>query len=386
MKKVSISTPTKAATKAAVAAEDISTTASASMIPVNVGSDEKTSLPPSNRNLPDPPHKKSLKKRIKKMFKKRSPRRQSLNGSTAGVSVKSMQSLLSLGTIDLSNHNDIDELDSYEYDDAFYSCYGGKDSFRTDAESPLKGTSENASGQSPPYKNDSDSSPRPNQDSNKSADDILNHHLSDLYNQGKAYYSEGLYEKAWGSQIDALRCLSEPGNDRTDGSSLARQEAMIRYELAKIKYDKFVETADHMDGLDRAHLSRLSTKVENCKCKVSMQNLSFYQGQLANIEKNATQKSTGIRENDAAEKLYILHTLGKLYDKDLHRYEEALKYYNQALQIEEPILQILRETGEEQEISEWTLRVRKTRRKIGSIHYTSGRFDLALFSSFSSKN
>jgi len=103
--------------------------------------------------------------------------------------------------------------------------------------------------------------------------------------------------------------------------------------------------------------------------------------------------------------LYILHTLGRLYDENLSQYREALKYYKCALKVESDALSYLQELNQRRqqqqedqllqspsqgsvlqrrnkEIRQWKLRVRNTKQKIGSIYYLNGRFDLALTSSF----
>jgi hypothetical protein len=110
--------------------------------------------------------------------------------------------------------------------------------------------------------------------------------------------------------------------------------------------------------------------------------------------------------NQIYNKLYILHNLGSLCEKDLHRYDEALVFYRHALDIEERVLRVYRDHipdgvevgGIEQNhnddddiatevdfhVNDFVQRIRCTKRQIGRIQHTGlGRFDLALLSSVS---
>lgn len=263
--------------------------------------------------------------------------------------------------------------------------------------------------------NDDASTSTNNSNSNINNNNTSNR-LSSLYDMGKKLRSQGIYDRARAAYSEALNILHNASTSAiasvstpssSSSSSYTRQEAMIRYELAKIEFAHYMEQNgnDHHTEESRQTLSRLSQHVEIMKCKVSLQNLEFYQGQLHSMDTRVEKEDFRLDYHQVMERLNILHTLGKLCEKDLHRYEDALVYYQRALNIEEQMRNSWRkqmtnnaETSQgsgthamddgrnvqtEVELKEWTVRVRHTRKKIGSIHYTLGSFDLALFSSFS---
>jgi tetratricopeptide (TPR) repeat protein len=283
---------------------------------------------------------------------------------------------------------------------------------------------------------------------NDSTDDALfMNHLSSLFHLGKKLYEQGQYEKAYNIQMDALETIS-PFRSSCEESEIEsgkngkiinqfkntkinpcaeRLDAMIRYELANIEYTMVRENAstvtengdnDVHDGRDQAIgdsttaiLSQLHSQVEYAKCRIAMVNYQYYKRELTAVENS----NDGSDLNQIYNKLYILHNLGKLCDEDLHLYDEALKYYQHALSIETAVLDAFQKSNNSMHANkdatasdskltlgskshtpsqmrgeldwdtrEFTERVRKTKDKIGSIYYTSGRFDLALLSSFSS--
>jgi tetratricopeptide (TPR) repeat protein len=250
--------------------------------------------------------------------------------------------------------------------------------------------------------------------------EMLYHQLSDLYEEGKKQLESGVYEKAWDIQRNSLSLISSYRTSTLNvmttmhnmehvweaelESFCARQEATIRYELAKIKYLHARETIhDHNDDVRyQMHLSRLDDLVENARCKVALCNYEYYTAQLRAVEESQDRSDT----NQIYNKLYILHNLGSLCEKDLHRYDEALVFYRHALDIEERVLRVYRDHipdgvevgGIEQNhnddddiatevdfhVNDFVQRIRCTKRKIGRIQHTGlGRFDLALLSSVS---
>ncbi len=267
--------------------------------------------------------------------------------------------------------------------------------------------------------NDDASTSTNNSHSNGNNSNSTSNRLSSLYDLGKKLRSQGLYDRARSAYTEALNILHNASANASlstpsssSSSSYTRQEAMIRYELAKIKFAHYVEQNgnDHHTEESRQTLSRLSQHVEIMKCKVSLQNLEFYQGQLHSMDTRVEKEDFHLDYHQVMERLNILHTLGKLCEKDLHRYEDALVYYQRALNIEEQMrnswqkqmanaktnqgsasgsgsgsgsMDDGRNVQSDVELKEWSVRVRHTRKKIGSIHYTLGSFDLALFSSFS---
>lgn len=274
-----------------------------------------------------------------------------------------------------------------------------------------------------------------------------NQHQSSLYEMGKSYYAQGMYDKAFTAQMEALQSLydqfqntmleaeaqskSSKSQQPPQSHPHLRQEAMIRYEIAKIKYAHYMERTANSDGnpYDQSNMRkirRLQDRVESTKCQVSLQNLHFYQCHLQNmdarVEGNSGSGNTsegdgdgeGVEKssfdlNDVYQRLHILHTLGKLCNEGLHRYEDALSYYQRALDIEDQMMQLWKRgclnsitsvgssksinstsmmnnvasssSDNDAEMREWAARIRHSRMKIGSIHYTRGRFDLALYSS-----
>lgn len=251
--------------------------------------------------------------------------------------------------------------------------------------------------------------------------EMLYHQLSDLYEEGKKQLESGVYEKAWDIQRKALSLISSYRTSTLNvmttthnmehvwetelESFCARQEATIRYELAKIKYLHARETIHyHNDDVRyQMHLSRLDDLVENARCKVALCNYEYYTAQLRAVEESQDRSDM----NQIYNKLYILHNLGSLCEKDLHRYDEALVFYRHALDIEERVLRVYRDHiipdgvevgGIEQDhnddddiatevdfhVNDFVQRIRCTKRKIGRIQHTGlGRFDLALLSSVS---
>lgn len=272
----------------------------------------------------------------------------------------------------------------------------------------------------------------------------IHHQLSELHQEGKKLLEAGEYDRAWNVQHQALAFISSfcttatwnvvnNNNKKNEcwqaelASFCARQEASIRYELAKIKYLHAREetaTTHHHDGDDvkyQMHLVRLYDLVENARCKVALCNYEYYTSQLRAVEESKDASDM----NQIYNKLYILHNLGSLCEKDLHRYNEALVFYRHALDIEERVLRAYRQhhvqeeeeaeveqqqgggggrtaydtrrrpaRGDEEEtgavleidfhIDDFIQRIRCTKRKIGRIQHTGmGRFDLALLSSIS---
>jgi tetratricopeptide (TPR) repeat protein len=331
-----------------------------------------------------PVPRRSLTKRLKTIFK-RPPRRRSFFSSTQA-------SIKSLGTIDLSQNNEVDDCGWYDYDDmdAFQTNITSLERIPSDRIVQTRSTTDENSS----FHSSSEEEVETNSEDYTSADstspgihitELLNR-ISTLYHEGKKHCDQGQYQNAWTTQMEALESIS--ASNQRDSSFFTRQDAMIRYELAKIKYATVVESiACPMEDDDRTELSRLHDQVQNAKCKVSLRNFEYYQSQLDAAGEESEDSSD---LNQVYTKLYILHNLGKLCDQDLHRYEDALQYYRRALRIEESVLRTYKDTDngpddlDRDNMREFTLRVRNTRKKIGSIHYTSGRFDLALLSSVSS--
>eukprot|EP00557_Chaetoceros_sp_GSL56_P000395 CAMPEP_0176503724 /NCGR_PEP_ID=MMETSP0200_2-20121128/15528_1 /TAXON_ID=947934 /ORGANISM="Chaetoceros sp., Strain GSL56" /LENGTH=542 /DNA_ID=CAMNT_0017903059 /DNA_START=621 /DNA_END=2249 /DNA_ORIENTATION=+ len=292
-----------------------------------------------------------------------------------------------------------------------------------------------------------------------SENEVLYHQLSELYQEGQKLLEHGWYDKAWDIQKKALACISSyrimstmgtatiPQDKRQEkdaevASFCARQEATIRYELAKIKYLHARESShDRYDDANyQGYVSRLDELVENARCKVALCNYEYYTAQLRAVEESQDCSDM----NQIYNKLYIVHNLGSLCEKDLHRYEEALVFYQHALDIEERVLRAYRdraaalvagggrgrgrggggkassevlekdlmddgqekkkerEGGQERgrkehchedddniadidfHVNDFVQRIRYTKRKIGRIQHTGmGRFDLALLSSVS---
>ena len=276
-------------------------------------------------------------------------------------------------------------------------------------------------------------------------DYTTNNHVANVFCEGKRLYDEGKYEKAYAMQLEALAAISPrlsvapslraPDNDNDYQSSIdncptrtrkkepqapvsgsARQYAMVRFEIAKIEYAiarESTPTIPHphlgVQSSDEAlastssnqlsvtsELSRLHNQVENAKCKIALANYQYYRRELLTIEESSCGSDCDL--DQIYNRLHLLHNLGKLCDQDLHRFDEALVYYQHALRIEESVLDAIGNlnyknaatdsTSQDKPITrnytrEFSHRARGTRKKIGSIHYTSGRFDLALLSSFS---
>mmetsp|Transcript_11504 Transcript_11504/g.17265 ORF Transcript_11504/g.17265 Transcript_11504/m.17265 type:complete len:451 (-) Transcript_11504:149-1501(-) len=406
--------------------------------------------------------KSSIKKIITRIFK-RSKHRKSRSGSIQEDTLNGDRSIKSLGTIELDNSNDLNDDDcgfglyAYEDIDRFHNaCKSSNSSFSLDivrlypaatASSKLHGLDENSvsstcsapdripgheqeqeqacnevndpskasKGRGLTHDSDSDSQSFTRRTAPQDLDtemEMLSNRLSNLFREGKEQFELGCYEKAWEIQIEALSYVSsfwfetqgqdqDQDQDQQDASLsfFARQDAMIRYELAKITYHETREQSGTSSPAYHIHLSKLHDKVQNARCKVALRNYQYYISQLRDVEESKDRSDL----NQVYNKLYILHNLGTLCEKDLHRYKEALGYYNHALRIEETVWRAYsvaqNESKEEIEndcdaddgvgvsahVKDFAQRRRCTRRKIGRIQHTClGRFDLALLSSISS--
>eukprot|EP00553_Chaetoceros_curvisetus_P014317 CAMPEP_0204639286 /NCGR_PEP_ID=MMETSP0717-20131115/42390_1 /ASSEMBLY_ACC=CAM_ASM_000666 /TAXON_ID=230516 /ORGANISM="Chaetoceros curvisetus" /LENGTH=579 /DNA_ID=CAMNT_0051659327 /DNA_START=11 /DNA_END=1747 /DNA_ORIENTATION=- len=201
---------------------------------------------------------------------------------------------------------------------------------------------------SPSADSNDDASTSTNNSNSNGNFNCTSNRLSYLYTLGKKLRSQGLYDKAKAAYTEALNILhnanvnvnanaSASTPSSSSPSSYTTQKAMIRYELAKLKFAQYMEENgnDHHTEESRQTLSRLMQHVEIMRCKVSLQNLEFYQGQLHNMDTRVEKEDFRLDYHQVMERLNILHTLGKLCEKDLHRYEDALVYYQRALNIEE---------------------------------------------------
>ena len=401
----------------------------------------------------------SIKKIIKRIFK-RSKRKGSRRSNQEDNTQTGDRSIKSLGTIELDNSKDLSEDDcgfglyAYEDIDRFHNArYSSHSSFSLDTvrlyraassrfpdldensvssmcsapdripeheqeedeeacnevNVPLKETKTKGHG----LTRDSDSDTLTNRAASQDLDtemEMLSNRLSNLFQEGKEQFELGCYEKAWEIQIEALAYVSsywfetqgqhqDQDQDQQDASLsfFARQDAMIRYELAKITYHETREQSNTTSPAYHIHLlSKLHDKVENARCKLALRNYQYYISQLRGVEESMDRSDL----NQVYNKLYILHNLGTLCEKDLHRYKEALGYYNHALRIEEKVWRAYSDSQNESKeeiendgdaddgvgvsahVKDFAQRRRCTRRKIGRIQHTClGRFDLALLSS-----
>lgn len=309
---------------------------------------------------------------------------------------------------------------------------------------------------------------------NQIFDNENNERIFTLFRCGKEYYASGAYEDALQVQKEALQLIyhiakekdyqKNSGTDYTinfDKNLLQRQAAMVKYEIAKIKFVIYKENQYHESAAEvspssssspnydaDARLSFLFDKMQHAKCLVSIQDFVYYRDQLAIMDQenfgcNPSPKSTkksaihntadsadsaasannnanitkqnqqqtnnncklstqtneqSIQSFDTkkiAQKIEILNALGKLCHKDLHQYEDALRYHCEALELECAIVAFLigHKNDENatctsaldvaEEIQEWKMKIQQTKKKMGAIYYLSGRFDMALLSSFS---
>lgn len=416
-----------------------------------------------------PPKNKSIKKRIKRIFTRTKQRRNTDPFSTRLCD----KSIISLGTIDLDNNNEDFDLNDdgcgfglYAYDDIdrFHNARcSTHSSFSLDparglhrsvsfnladqladplmigndtttvatasdvAAERMKMNEQDKVSDAVPCRNESEkqnnflSTVTP-QDINFEIE-LVSNRLSNLFREGKEEFKNGFYHKAWEIQTKALSLLvssqwmdhedqgrRDNDNDNDPLSFFARQNAMIQYELAKIKYHQAREqtntvSAAATDTSSSYHvrLSTLHENLKNTQCNLALRNYQYYTSQLRQVEESTDRSDT----NQIYNNLYILHNLGTLCEKDLHRYKEALGYYNHALRIEETVWRAYSEAelvkekmendanalegdgedgvGVSAHVKDFAQRIRGTRRKIGRLQHTClGRFDLALFSNISS--
>lgn len=415
--------------------------------------------------------RRSFRKRIKKIFKKRKESRTGVQRKNSISSLKTdTRSIKSLGTIDLDQNNEFygqtDDngfgLFAYEDIDHFHSrprCSSSASlhlntvtdstiSFETKSQkSPALNSQESLSDTEVEIRSKLETKQSPLVSEEKTAFselafvdmDICSQDISKLYQEGKQQLKLGCYDKALSIQAEALELVSLYTSKRSsteeytdidafnnlsccgEESSLSfeRLEAMVRYEVAQIKYYQAREYSSSSTSLDNedslqitdfainsqpklsSNLSKLYDQVEYARCKVAFCNYEYYTSQLRDVEESSDKSDL----NQIFNKLYILHNLGALCEKDLHRYEEALGYYKHALDIEETVWcayknmesEILEKEVESYfssddelkniriQLKDFAQRKNGTKRKIGRIHHTClGRFDLALFSSVSS--
>lgn len=286
--------------------------------------------------------------KLRRIFKKNSRTSKSTNVSVASIS-NSIKS--SLGTIDLSSP----DMDEYDFDYTFHDC-----------SYPLHEDTSSLSA----FRHDLMIPSNNNLDAQEEND---NRTAEELYEEGKLLFSQGIL-------LEALTCQ----NKSLDMLSLSfdihqRQAAMVRHEIAKIKYALATENNGNDIAIQNSPMTlrQLRDDAENTKCQMAMQNLKYYQEQLLNLEEQVSQ------ERDIYDLLDILHTLGQICEKELFRLEQAQQYYKRALSIEEQMLEHMIGDGDEELTKEWAQRVKHTRRKFGGIQYQVGRFDLAMLCTFS---
>jgi tetratricopeptide (TPR) repeat protein len=223
--------------------------------------------------------------------------------------------------------------------------------------------------------------------------------------EGKDHYRQGLYQQALQIQRSALASIEECGHDTSmnmtqqlqqehttlvETAETAYHRAILKHDLTKTKWR--IAKQNHED------LQHLTEQVHNSKVQVWVSSVRYLHGEL--IQKQSTTMSLlqkKILDKDAlghvCHHLYILHSLGSLCHKHLHQYDHAIQYYQQALDLESKVFARLEEKRQAEtsgngldlkELKQWSMRVRTTRKKLGAIHYITGRFDLALASSFAS--
>ena len=245
---------------------------------------------------------------------------------------------------------------------------------------------------------------------------IHDEQIISLFQTGKELYANGSYKHALSVQKDALKLVQRKGSsaerdtenlslqhDRkfVDAHLYQRQKSMIKYEIAKIKFvickeHSYKNSLDTDDDDAQSRLSYYFDKMQDAKCKISLQDLNYYQNLLAQLESdymNKHQEKTKLPFDQGfiCQKIEIFHVLGKTCQKHLHKYEDALRYYKVALELECYVLNhLLRRSSDcddnkeiQDEIDEWKINIRQTKQKIGAIHYLNGRFGMALLSSFS---
>ena len=303
---------------------------------------------------------------------------------------------------------------------------------------------------------------------NNQEDDMLdneqNEQVFTLFQSGKEYYASGAYEDALQMQNEALQLIHHIAKEKdyqkdggtsetmnTDKHLLQRQAAMVKFEIAKIKFVVYKENQYHQSAAEvssslnpnydaDARLSHLFDKMQHAKCLVSLQDFVYYRDQLAIMDRqgygyspaldtmkgsttdnptastnkhaNTTKQQqtnnnctlTTTQQNNQpmlfdiekiTHKIEILNALGKLCHKDLHQYEDALRYHCEALELECAIVAFLTSNKSDEnatsssaidnaeEIQEWKMKIQQTKKKMGAIYYLNGRFDMALLSSFS---
>jgi len=212
---------------------------------------------------------------------------------------------------------------------------------------------------------------------------------------GKYHYRQGLYNQALQIQRSALASLEQDNDDDNDTSAeTAYHCALLKHDLAKTQWR--LAKRDQVDNLQP-----LTEVVQNTKVQVWISSVRYLHGELIQIQSTTVsllQQGADFDKEDLGHlchHLYILHTLGSLCDKHLHQYDHAIQYYQQALDLECKVLERMEEKRQRRhvvehggvdlkELKQWSMRVRTTRKKLGAIHYITGRFDLALASSFSS--
>jgi len=304
---------------------------------------------------------------------------------------ESNESLVTLGTIDLGSIHDC-EKDDFDIDENHgLSCCGHALHVDHYFSSQDCKKSPDQSGKD---RSDSDdcSCPKTKVHSKYTYQMTNQNNISSLIVLGMRYYSIGFYKEAMETQQDALLLLNESINIEKASSSsqsynpLRRQKSIIRFEIAKIEFVVFKELSyESTDESTQVQLTNLFEKMQTAKCIATLHDLSYYKSELSSLKDQDEDNNT----KKLFHKLHILHSLAKICHKDLFLYQDALNYYNSALELECLILSdLIQCTGKskklhEEEIKDLRTRIRRTKRKIGACYYRSGRFDLALLTSFS---
>jgi len=206
--------------------------------------------------------------------------------------------------------------------------------------------------------------------------------------KGKIYYSHKLYQDALSLQLQALDLIQSIMCDQQCiDARLLLQEATVEYELSKSKYALLKEcsTLDENEGKCRKR-NIAYNKVQIGKFNLLNKSVIYYQDELLHLD--SVDINNFLDLDKVGYKLYILHSLGKIHSKKLAQYSHALNYYNKALDLEVEVLSVLEarnenlSTNRKHELKKWNMTIQTTRKKIGSIHYLTGRLDLAVEQTF----
>lgn len=354
-----------------------------------------------HRRNSKPKKKKTLLKGLKGLFSgkavnkenaKNRKKARSSSSLASGLSCSTRTVINSLGTVSINDDGDDD-----------YEGYGNYEEFKGYSSSDFL---EDGSSSFSQHDNDSDQDQNNNRNlplhseefvTGEASDNLSTRHkyLNELHivqstiSRGKAYYRQRLYQDAIDQQLQASKLLqSIVCNHKPPEARLNYQVAMVEYEISKSKHALLSESSTNQsENIEEKRIVALN-EMRNKKRNLLNKKVIYCRDELLRLDDGGGNRSNDCDLNleRAGYILYLLHTLGDISAHKLARYSSALNYYDDALELEIKVLLLLERQdddvnsiyNDETEMKRRRSAIQATRKKIGRLHYLTGRLDLAL--------